>query len=608
MTDTIQNQADTQGRVSAEQQSGVESASATRRALLGTGLSAALGISGAVAMAAVGGAAPAAAATASSSTRGTATAASNAITPKVTPRSKQGAAKLVANSGPADRDQSVAATTQGAAASVPIGKQYTTYAAAMAAAQPSTSSMFGASHYLHLLRRTTFGPRPSDISDLKRLGVSGWLAHQLAPSTLQDPEGAAVWKLFPLAGASAATISAKTAQFSWDAMIATAQATLGMQVFSRRQLFEVTADVMSAHLHVAVPGEQWNTSPGYIKNVIRKYAFGKYRDMLRAAMKHPAMLNFLSNDQSYKSHVNENLGRELLELHTVGVASGYTEDMVKASAAILSGRTINYSKGTYFYDKNRHETGAVTVLGFSDPNLVDGEAVGDRYLNYLATHPATAHTIARKLAVRFVADQPSEDLVARLAQVYLKNDTSIVAVVKAIFLSSDFWSSVGTRMRRPMEDTIGAARVLNVRRSIHPSHNVKGLADIYWRLWNQGNAPLGWNPPNGYPDVAAAWLGAGSMIDRWNGHRALVFGWGSNFKYETSLTLVKRTTRMTCEQWLDAMSKRLVGVVLSPAHKTAILTALSLTATDKIPMEDWRLWQLGEGVGLILDSAYFQLR
>jgi uncharacterized protein (DUF1800 family) len=389
-------------------------------------------------------------------------------------------------------------------------------------------------------------------------------------------------------------------------MFETAQATLARQIFSSRQLYEVVVDIMTNHLHVAVPSEQWHTSPDFIKNVIRKYTFGTYTSMLLAAMKHPAMLEYLNNDESYKEHVNENLGRELLELHTVGIAGGYTENDVKASAAILSGRTLNYDKGTYLYNGDQHVTGPVTVLGFTSANLTEagGQAVGDAYIRYLATHRSTARNIARKIATRFVSDEPSANLIERLADVYLANGTSILAVVKAVFLSSDFWSAVGIRMRRPLEDTVGAARVLGVGRASTSKYTKKGVINLYWNLWDQTQAPLGWDPPNGYPDVAAAWLGAGSMIQRWNTHRVLVHGWWGSLKYIKPLALVPSGKGVTAATWLNALFIRLVGTPPTPEHLAAILTAGGLAPTDPVPYD----YLAGELASLILDSAYFQLR
>jgi hypothetical protein len=513
-----------------------------------------------------------------------------------------------AQGGPVDRDQSVASTVATGATEIPVGKQYATYAEAIRASHPLSSSLFvAADRKAHLLRRATFGARPADLAAINKLGISEWLHRQLHPSLIPDPDGDAAWLAFPLAGATPAKVIKSIDKYSWDAMFQTAQATLGRQIFSQRQLFEVVADVFASHLHVAVPSEQWHTAPDYIKNVIRKHAFGNYRDMLLAAMKHPAMLTFLSNDQSYKAHVNENLGREMLELHTVGVASGYTENDVKASAAIMSGRTIDYDKGTYVYDATRHATGPVAVLGFHSANATGagGQAVGDAYVRYLATHPATARNIARKIATRFVSDQPSENLIQRLANIYLAHDTNILAVVNAVFLSSDFWSAVGVRMRRPLEDCVGAARVLNVTRATTSKNTAAGIVSLYWNLYEAGNAPLGWNPPNGYPDVAAAWLGAGSMIQRWNTHRALVYGWWGGFRYVKPLSLVKIPKGMTAEQWVNAVAVRLVGKTPTAPHRAALLAAMSLKPTDPPPGWDYLG---GEAISLVLDSAYFQLR
>jgi uncharacterized protein (DUF1800 family) len=494
-----------------------------------------------------------------------------------------------------------------AAPQVVTGTQHKTYTEAAKAAHPLKLGLFTPTdHHSHLLRRATFGARPSDVADLTKYGINGWLKRQFAPSTIADPDGQAAWKAFPLAGASPATVMKEVQEYAWDAMFATAQATLAVQIFSKRQLYEITADIFAAHLHVAVPGEQWQTSPGYITSVIRAHAFGTFEGMLQAAMKHPAMLDFLSNDQSEKAHVNENLGRELLELHTVGTASGFTEADVKASAAILSGRKMDYDKGTYLYDPTEHVTGPVRVLGFSSPNATGkgGEAVGDAYLHYLAHHPSTATNIARKIATRFVSDTPSNDLVKRLAHVYLTSGTSILATVKAVFLSSDFWSAVGVRMRRPLEDAVGAARVLDVRRGATAAATNTGIANIYWDLWNAGQAPLGWNPPNGYPDVAAAWLGAGAMIQRWNTHRALVHGWWGSLHYPTTLSLVPSGKTVTAEKWINAIAVRFVGNAPSPHHLAALLAAGDLKPNSPVPYE----YLAGEIASLVLDSAYFQLR
>jgi uncharacterized protein (DUF1800 family) len=485
------------------------------------------------------------------------------------------------------------------------GKQYARASTAAKKAGASRSKLFpGDRPEAHLLRRATFGARPSDVAELKRLGIDDWIDKQLSPGSFRDPRGDRAWNLFPLAGARPATIVAKSEQFSWDAVYATAQASLARQIFSDRQLYEIVVDIFANHLHVPLPGEQWHTAPSYIRDVIRKNALGSFTTMLLAAMKHPAMLDFLNNDESRKANVNENLGRELLELHTVGVRAKFTEADVRASAAILSGRTWDWEKGTYRYDPSEHVTGRVKVLGFTHANKTGGggEAVGDAYVRYLARHPSTARSIARKIAVRFVSDDPSPHLVDRLARVYLKHDTSIRATVQAVFRSSDFWDAVGTRMRRPLEDAVGTMRVLDVQ----PAAGMRTpISWLYWNLDQAGHTPHGWAPPNGYPDAAADWLGAGAMIQRWNLHRTFVYGWWDHLDYVKPSKLVPRTKKMTTLAWTRAVSQRILGVVPSKRHLIAVIRGARLSPGSPAPLYDW---DCGKIAALLLDSPYFQLR
>jgi hypothetical protein len=527
----------------------------------------------------------------------------------ITPRKV--ASTPIYRGGPESADESAAAAMQVLALDVPVGAQYASCSAAIRAATPIPSALFAGTDWRnHLLRRATFGPRSADIADLKRLGIDGWLKYQLSPSKIKDTEAVYAMRSFSLYGASAKTLVARKKDFSWDGMLHTTYGTLAKQTFSKRQLFEITADVMANHLHINIPGEQWATSPGWYTNVIRKYTFGKYSDMLIAAMKHPAMLNFLNNDESVKEHVNENLGRELLELHTVGIGGGYTEDDVQNSAKILSGRSWQWdlwghrsTYGTYKYNANDHWTGYVKVLDFEHANTTGsgGHAVGDAYIRYLAHHPATARRIARKIATRFVCDEPSDDLVQRLADVYLAHDTSIREVVRAVFLSSDFWSATGTRMRRPLEDAVGSVRVLNMTRGTKVK---SAIGNLYWNLDQAGHTPHGWVPPNGYPDVAASWLGASAMLQRWNMHRGLI-GWGFQFGRKAAKDLVPRTSKTTCDAWVRALAVKLLGVPMSDEHIAAVLTGSDLPASEPI---NWHWWKCGHAAALILDSPYFQLR
>ena len=223
-------------------------------------------------------------------------------------------------------------------------------------------------------------------------------------------------------------------------------------------------DFWSTNLHIPVGHDRaWVYRFDY-DQTIRENAFGRFEDLLIACSLHPAMRFYLDNWKSVKNKPNENQGRELLELHTVGRDAGYTEAMVKSSAVLLSGYTVNW--GTTFaasYDATKHTTGPVQVLDFTHPNAsADGQAATLAYLSYLAHHPATARNLARKLATYFVSDSPSDGLVDTLAQAYLAADTDIKAVLRVLSAHPEFLTSQGQKVRTPIADLVATARVLDV--------------------------------------------------------------------------------------------------------------------------------------------------
>ena len=188
----------------------------------------------------------------------------------------------------------------------------------------------------------------------------------------------------------------------------------------------------SNHFNIAIPsGEGWDVKTTDDREVIRAHALGTFADLLQASAKSPAMLRYLDNDVSTAQSLNENYGRELLELHTVGVDAGYTQADVVDSARLMTGYTADIY-GTFTYRSSSHYVGPVTVLGFSHANgsAAGGQQVAEQYLSYLAHHPATARHLATKLAIRFVSDTPPSALIDRLAQIYLDNDTAIVPVLQ----------------------------------------------------------------------------------------------------------------------------------------------------------------------------------
>jgi len=458
---------------------------------------------------------------------------------------------------------------------------------------------------LHLLRRATFGPTLVDVVAARQMGIDAWLERQYSPEAIADPGGEQVLAAYRTVGMTTAQIRVAVKEYDWEAMWELGQATLGRQMWSSRQLFEVMVDFWSNHLNVTNPFDGgWDVRTPYDNDVIRAHALGRFSDMLAASARSPAMMRYLDNASSHRKSVNENYGRELLELHTVGLGVRYSEKDVRHSAYIMTGRTVD-DQGRFEYEQNRHWTGKVKVLGFTHANAKasQGMALGDQYLTYLATHPATAKRIAHKLARRFVCDDPPNTLVDRLTQSYLDNGTAIAPMLRTLFSSIEFWMSTGLKTRRPLENVVATARILGVAPGAKTNDGLEGL---YWMTNQLGQAPLNWGPPDGYPDVADAWGGAHATLGMWNSHRALLQGWHGGVTYPKPETFVGLKPK-TVGAYLDTVSRRLVHQPMMPAHKQALLKFLG--AKDSTTVKDIRLGgKIEHLVPLILDSVYHALR
>ena len=478
-------------------------------------------------------------------------------------------------------------------------------AAVAATATPTWPTPLSRDPELHLLRRATFGPTLLDVVAVRQLGIDAWLERQFDPATIDDPIVNEVLKAYPTVHMSTAEIRAAIKENDWLAMQELGQATLARQLWSNRQLFEVMVDFWSNHLNVTNPfGGGWDVRTSYDNDVIRKHALGRFSDMLLESAKHPAMMRYLDNARSHRRSVNENYGRELLELHTVGIEAGYTEEDVRNSAYIMTGRTVD-REGRFYFDPGRHWTGEVKVLDFTHKNkkASQGMKVGDAYLRYLAMHPATAQRIAFKLARRFVCDDPPLTLVERLKQSYLDNGSAIVPMLRTLFSSVEFWMSVGLKTRRPLENVVATARILGVAPG---EDTAKGVEGLYWMTSQLGHAPLNWSPPDGYPDVAEAWGSAHATLGTWNAHRALVQGWHRGLAYAAAESLVG-VKPATVGEYLDTLSLRLVHQPMLAAHKKALLNFLDAKEGSRV--KNVKLGGMVEHiVPLVLDSVYHALR
>ena len=278
------------------------------------------------------------------------------------------------------------------------------------------------------------------------------------------------------------------------------------RVYSARQVEAMMADFWTNHFYV--PGQLY-LHADYTRT-IRRLALGRFEDILLAAELHPAMLLSLSTASSTKEHPNENQAREVMELHTLGRGGGgYTEATVQTIAKLLTGWTVDSYEQAY--DTSRHWTGTLRALGWSNANTSpDGREATRSFLKYLAHHPATADRICRKLAVRFVSDNPSDALVASLAKVYLDNDTQIKPVLRAIHRHSEFQSATGKKLRTPMEDCIGMIRATST--VVYPVSPIdvgnSAFLNLAWapRAWPGSRCRAG-RAQTGGPTWPPAWDG-----------------------------------------------------------------------------------------------------
>jgi hypothetical protein len=464
---------------------------------------------------------------------------------------------------------------------------------------------------LHLLRRTTYGATPSLLAAVHRSGRRAWLDQQLNPSRIDD---SACTKLissrFPTLGWSIAKVRSQYPDGTWDVMMDLGAGTLSRAVWSKRQLLEVMVDFWSNHLNVTNPSDfGWDCRADYDRTVIRKHALGRFEDMLIASAQHPAMLHYLNNDENTRYAVNENYGRELLELHTVSVEAGYSETDMLNSAKIMTGFGVDWETGLYRYSTDDHYTGNVKVMGFSSANAsrANGHALGIDYLKFLARHPQTAQHLARKLVTRFVSDVPNADLTDALAHTYLKHGTDIRPVLEQLLTSKAFNASVGKKVRRPTEDVIATLRILGYKPE---TSGKEGMQALYWMVQEMGHAPFAWSQPDGYPDVAASWQSAGTTLARWNSHMSLAaHWWPSQLIRPDLLTLLPKPLPPTHGHLVDALARRLVFRTLHSTHKSAVLTFLGKnTATPLQPDDEAVTWRLPYLVALILDSPYHAVR
>lgn len=455
---------------------------------------------------------------------------------------------------------------------------------------------------LHIINRFTGGWTRSLGAEVTAAGgIDKWFAKQLTPDLVPDTWYVSTGTWWSSNLADALTTIQRHYDGTEDVWEATAhyQAwSLVRRIGSKRQVLETMANFWEHHFHVPTDGGATGAYRQEYGRMIRRLALGKFTTLLNAVSTDPAMGAYLGNATSTRSAPNENQGRELLELHTVGRNAGYTEDDVKSSARILTGYRVDlWNTWVAEYKPSSHWTGPVKVLGFSDPNASsDGRAVTKAYLDYLARHPATAKRIARKLAVHFVSDNPSSGLVDHLASVYLANDTAIAPVLKALVASKEFLGSAGKKVRTPEEDVIATYRALGVSIA-RPIKDEAAANAILWQTNQIGLTPFGWPRPDGRPDTADAWTSVSRMLGSFDVHYTMCGGWwpSTGATYKKPVQWLPQTS-LRFDQLVDHLSRAILGKPRTTLLLQVAIQATGISAGTKItathPLVRWEMPRL----------------
>lgn len=461
----------------------------------------------------------------------------------------------------------------------------------------------------HLVTRFSYGVTPALAADVRKAGgAQAWFERQLsAPGKVADGSADRLRGWWPDLDRGPADLwqrQVTEVRGGWEVMNDYGRWLLNRRIHTRRPVHEKMTEFWEAMLHVPVSGDAQFTWRADYGETVRRHALGRFDELLPAAITHPAMLIFLSAATSTRTAPNENLGRELLELHTLGVGD-YTEDDVKASARILTGWHVDlWESWKASYEKDDHWTGRVKVAGFSHPNKdSDGRAVTREYLRYLARHPKTAHRICERLATKFVRQDPPAPLVRRLAKVYLRNDTAIVPVLRELVASREFRAAAGRKLRDPSEDVVATYRALgaDLRR---PTSDQSAANAMIWQAGNLGLAPHTWPRPDGSPVDDTTWASPARALASLEMHWGLSGGWwpSENVRYRTPQTWVpKKGIRF--KDLVDSVSRELLH---QPASKRLLETATKATgcrAKEKITRDHELVqWAFPRLLAAVLDS------
>lgn len=427
--------------------------------------------------------------------------------------------------------------------------------------------------------------------------------------------------------------------------------------YSERQLDEVMTDFWMNHFNVFIgKGPERYMLSEYERDVIRPHALGKFKDLLMATAKSPAMLFYLDNWQSLgpdspaaelrralangemppprarrpgrfgypnprnpnaqarrqqqmqkaaqnaPKGLNENYAREIMELHTLGVNGGYTQKDVTELAKILTGWTIRQPRqgGGFEFNERMHEPGTKYLLGQKFKE--DGEKEGEKAIEMLASSPSTAKFISRKLAIRFVSDDPPDSLVNRMAETFQKSDGDIKEVLRAMFKSPEFWSPEAYRakVKTPLEFVASSLRATGA--------DVQFAGPLIQQLNKMGMPLYGAQPPTGYSMKAATWVNSAALLDRMNFSLALGTGRLPGTKVDAGAISNEGGSEQPEVVQAKLEQALLGGDVSKQTHDTIAKRLTDPQVTGRKLDDAPRPVNAGVIAGLILGSPEFQKR
>jgi len=442
----------------------------------------------------------------------------------------------------------------------------------------------------HLLNRVTTTPTAAEVAYAEAIGYEGFLYEQLTA----DPSRTAAFEqelntLLPTLGLAAKDLVRQSPE---QVILELQVAVILRSLFSPNQLYEIMVEFWTNHFNIStldLPEALLKTVDD--REVIRPYALGRFRDLLHASAKSPAMLFYLDNAFSTKEAPNENYARELLELHTLGIDGGYTENDVQEVARCFTGWSVLLEPDiTFGFYSFLHDYGEKTVLGHKIA-AGGGESDGTTVLDLLASHPSTARHIAHKLAVHFVSDDPPGSLVAELATVFRDTDGDIRSLLWHLFTSREFMQARMSKLKRPFTLAVGFVRRLEVELDL----NI--LLGLYFKLAQMGQLPFFWPPPDGYPDTAPHWITTNGLLARWNMAFELGFLLGDNFPTPAF------TAPYTPERLVDQAAAYYLPIPISDTTRSALVATLTPYAFDRGALPQTLVPIAGSFVGMLLFSS-----